>query len=188
MGGSWRVDLVAAAPARGPPGGLRPDHAAAGATASSLTPLYLQPPFLAAPPLLALSFGGAYLGLRRRSPPSRYLDSRRDKRKSKAIARILAQLESAARAGDPTRFLGAARSALQPVLAARWHLAPEQITAQEIGARLGGEGAEVRELFDLADEAKYCVAGVETQSARSSAQSRALARPSSSSTWRATAP
>lgn len=145
-----------AAPARGPPGGLRPDHAAAGATASSLTPLYLQPPFLAAPPLLALSFGGAYLGLRRRSPPSRYLDSRRDKRKSKAIARILAQLESAARAGDPTRFLGAARSALQPVLAARWHLAPEQITAQEIGARLGGEGAEVRELFDLADEAKYC--------------------------------
>ncbi len=143
-----------AAPARGPAGGLRPDHAAAGTVASSLMPLYLRPQFLAAPAALAFAFGGAYVGLRRR-PPLPGVDSRRDRRRSKAIARVLVQLEAIATARDTTQFFGAARSALQPVLAARWHLAPEQITAHEISARLGGEGVDVRELFELADEVKY---------------------------------
>jgi hypothetical protein len=163
-----------AAPASGPAGGLRPDHAASGTVASSLIPLYLRPQFLAAPSLLALAFGGAYLGLRRRAPLLHAVDTRRDRRRSKAIARVLVQLEAAAGAGDTTQFFGAARSALQPVLAARWHLAPDQITAHEIGARLGGEGDDVRELFDLADEVKY--SGHELTAADYSRWTRIVAR------------
>jgi hypothetical protein len=143
------------ASARGPVGGLRPDHAAAGAVVSSLVPLYLRPPFVAATALLALGFGGVHFGIRRRASLQAVVDARRERRRSKAIAQVLGRLEAAARAGDAIQFFAAARLALQPPLAARWNLTMHQITAHEIGARLGTEGAAVRELFDLADEVKY---------------------------------
>ena len=130
-----------------PAGQLRPDHAVTGALTSSLLPPYLQSSFLAVSSLLSLAFGGAFFGLRRRVPP--------DRQRSTALARVVVQLERAAGAGDTRQFFGVARAALQTAFAARWQLAPDQITAREIGARLGGEGDDVRELFDLADEVDY---------------------------------
>ncbi len=145
------ADAALTAPSAGAPAaaaaGLRPDHAVSGAVASSLVPLYLRPQFVAAPSLLALLFGGAYLGLRGRTP--------RDHRQSRAVARVVGQLQAAARIGDSAQFLTAACTALQPILAARWQLAPEQITAQEIGMRAGRDGDELRALFELADEVQY---------------------------------
>jgi hypothetical protein len=163
-----------AAPTRGPAGGLRPDHAVSGTFASSLMPLYLRPPFLAGSSLMALALGAAYLGLRRRAPLWHAVNARRDRRRSRAIAHVLVQLEAAASSGDSLQFFGAARSALQPVLLVRWHLAPDQITAHEIGVRLGSDGDDVRQLFELADEVIY--SGLEPTAADYSRWTRIVVR------------
>jgi hypothetical protein len=63
-------------------------------------------------------------------------------------------MQEAARAGDAALFFEAARTALQPLLAARWQLAPEEITTAEVDGRAGTE-SDIRQLFALADEAKY---------------------------------
>ena len=63
-------------------------------------------------------------------------------------------MQAAARAGDVALFFDSARRALQSMFAARWQLAPEEITAAELEDRLGAQ-SDIRELFELADEAKY---------------------------------
>jgi hypothetical protein len=136
--------------------GLRPDHTAPGAWASSLLPLYLQPRFLAIPSLLTLMFAGAWYRLRGRADPG-YRASLRDRSLSKAAQRALSQMEEAARAGNGARFFTLARRTLRETLAARWQTAPEQITTAEVDARLerDSDGDEIRRLFALADEADY---------------------------------
>jgi hypothetical protein len=145
---------TAAAPANQPPSGLRPDHAAADTFTNSLAPLYLQPRFLAFPSLLALVFAGGWFGLRRRAEvgdesivPERRL--------SKAANRVLQQMAAAARSGDTALFFNVARSGLQQRLATRWQVAADRITAAEVDARLGNDGADVVQLLALADEANY---------------------------------
>lgn len=138
-------------PANPPPVGLRADHAAESDAVSTLMPLYAQPRFLAIPALLALGFIGAWLALRRSAAPrapSRYANS-------KAVNRILQDMQAASRARDATLFFNIARSALTESLAARWQLVPEAVTLDEVDARLGSEGAEIREILALADEANY---------------------------------
>ena len=73
---------------------------------------------------------------------------------SRAAKRVLAQMQAAARVGDTAQFFDSARTALQSVLAARWQLALEEITTTEVEGRVGEEN-EIRQLFALADEAKY---------------------------------
>jgi len=51
-------------------------------------------------------------------------------------------------------FFDSARTALQSVLATRWQLTPEEITSTEVESRVGADD-EIRQLFALADEAKY---------------------------------
>jgi hypothetical protein len=130
--------------------GLRPDQLGGQETVDSLLPVYLKPGFLAIPSLLALVFAGGLLGVRWRKEPSpaKGPDSR-------AVNRVLAQLGSAARAGDSALFFSNARAALQKDFAVRWQLAPERITATELTNRLGSEADDVRQLFALADESKY---------------------------------
>jgi hypothetical protein len=134
-----------------PPVGLRPDHAQEGATVGTLLPLYAQPMFLAIPALLALGFIGTWLALRRSAAPRR----RSQYGNSKAVNRILQDLQAASRARDATLFFNIARSALTESLAARWQVAPENVTLDEVDTRLGTEGAEIREILALADEANY---------------------------------
>jgi len=132
--------------------GLRADHVETSAV-SSLVPLYLQPRFLAVPSIVVLAFAAGWLGARRRRGAGEW-ESGSDRIASRAAKRALAQMQAAARAGDAALFFEAARTALQPLLASRWQLEPEQITTAEVEGRVGADN-DVRQLFALADEAKY---------------------------------
>jgi hypothetical protein len=145
---------AAAVPGKNGSVGLRADHIVGAGSADSLLPLYLQPRFLAIPSLLALAFAGAWAGGRRRAD-SIEIASVRDRITSKAANKVLAQIGAAARSGDSAVFFNSARSILQRTLAARWQMAPDEITAAEIATRLGTEGADIQRLFALADESKY---------------------------------
>jgi hypothetical protein len=125
--------------------GLKADHEPAQRTVDSLIPLYLQPRFLIIPAALALLVAGGLIGLRRK--PSRA--------SSVATARALEQLAAAARSGDTSAFLDAARALLLQHLAQRWQMPAEHITTAELNARLGEDAGEINRLFALADEAKY---------------------------------
>src|ERR1700722_93095 len=132
--------------------GLRPDHVEA-ATVSSLIPLYLQPKFLAVPSIVVLAFAAGWVSARRRRGVGDR-ESATDRIASRAAKRALAQMQGAARAGDAALFFESARTALQSELAARWQLAPEEITTAEVEGRIGAEN-DIRQVFALADEAKY---------------------------------
>ena len=136
--------------------GLHPDRRAGDPVAASLVPLYLRPPWLVLPSLLALAFAGGWVGLRR-DPGS--AAPRRRTRQSKTAARQLAQLEAAARSGDAVTFFTTARAALLQHFSARWHLTPDELTPQAVESRLGGDD-DVRQIFALADEASYAGHGM----------------------------
>ena len=125
--------------------GLRADHPQPRSSVSELRPLYFQAPFLAVPAALALILAGSLFAVR--PHPGRVA--------SKAAERALAQLDAAARSGDPASFFEMARKALQQTFVARWQISPDQITGSELQARLGAAGEDVERLFALADEAKY---------------------------------
>jgi hypothetical protein len=115
--------------------GLRSDHVATEARTSTLVPPYLQPRFLAIPSLLALSFAGGWLGLRRRASDSSTARGGRKRRPSKDINRVLKDMETAARAGDAASFFNLARAALET-----WR---------------GAKNDDIRRFLTLADEANY---------------------------------
>jgi hypothetical protein len=133
--------------------GLKPDHAASQSGMGSLIPPYLQPRFLALPSLLALAFAGGWVGTRRRRNPVERAAAR-NRVAWRATKRALAQMESAARSGNPAQFFNSARAALQQSLAARWQLAPDEVTTAEVQARLS-EDEDIQQVFALADESKY---------------------------------
>ena len=110
----------------------------------SLTPLYLQPKFLAIPSFLVLAFVAGWLG--GETTPGRGEAGR--------FEQAMAQMEAAARAGNEALFFDFARSTLQRHFAAQWQLLPEEVTTAEINARMGVDN-EVHRLFALADESKY---------------------------------
>jgi hypothetical protein len=132
--------------------GLRPDHADTRIM-SSLIPPYLQAKFLAIPSFILLAFAAGWFTARRRRGVGER-PSASDRNAARAAKRVLAQMQQAARAGDAARFFDSARTALQLLLAARWQLAPDDITTAELAGRVGPEH-EIRELFALADEARY---------------------------------
>jgi hypothetical protein len=147
---------VAAGSAADPPNkaaaGLRPDHDAAGRQESSLIPLYLQPKYLILPTLLVAGFAVGWISARRRRDEAHGVLGHR--LPSKAVTRVLSQLDAAARARNAAHFFEVARSELQRLFAARWQLTPEEVTTAELENRIG-EDEDVRQLFALADEAKY---------------------------------
>jgi hypothetical protein len=58
--------------------------------------------------------------------------------------------------GDAAGFINSASLALRQSLGARWQIAPEQITIDDIDTRLeGSERDDIRQIFALADEANY---------------------------------
>jgi hypothetical protein len=66
---------------------------------------------------------------------------------------VLEQMDAAAQAGNSVLYLNTARSALQQKLAARWAMAPEDITTTEVGTRVPGDA--IHDLFAQADEVNY---------------------------------
>jgi hypothetical protein len=135
--------------------GLRPDHADTGNSVASLVPRYFQPPFLAVPSALALAFIAAWFWLRRRGQGANDGSAALQRATAQATATWLAQMETAAAAGDIQVFFSSARSALRQALAARWRVAAQSIGLEDIDAHLGPDGNDVRQLFARADEATY---------------------------------
>jgi BatD DUF11 like domain len=135
--------------------GLCPDHVETGSMVATLRPLYFQTWFVGSQSALVLCLACGLIFLRRRERRMNDADGARQREASSAIASCLAEMEAASIAGDAVRFFQCARAALQQRLAARWHVVPASITIAEIDARLNGEGAEIRRIFALADQAAY---------------------------------
>ena len=146
---------AAATPVEDSHSGLRPDHAAADASADTLVPMYLRPPYLVATSALALLFGSGWMALHRRERNARDLRKQRERLRQEAIDACLKQMAAASAAGDPALFFSSARSALQQILSAIRDIEPEHITTPELDSRLGADHEDIRELFALADEANY---------------------------------
>ena len=64
-------------------------------------------------------------------------------------------MAKAAAAGQAPSFFARARGALQNDLATRWNIASQDVTAAEVQARLGDSGADILQIFALADETNY---------------------------------
>jgi hypothetical protein len=136
--------------------GLRPDHAVTEARAASLVPPYFRPLFAGGVSVLALFFGGGWAALRRRERNANDIQRERQRLRLQLIQELLEAMASSSSAADTAMFFRSARSALQQGLSARWDLAPELITLEDIDARLqGADRDEVRQIFLLADEANY---------------------------------
>jgi hypothetical protein len=136
--------------------GLRPDHAVTEARAASLVPPYFRPLFGGGVSVLALLFGGGWVELRRRERNANDIQRERQRLRLQLIHELLEAMASSSSAADTAVFFRSARSALQQGLSARWDLAPEFITLEDIEARLqGADRDEVRQIFLLADEANY---------------------------------
>jgi hypothetical protein len=131
--------------ATGLPQGLRPDHRTPHDSIRDLRPPYFRLPFLIIATTLALLLAGSLLAVR--PNPTRAT--------AKAAQRALAQLETAARAGDSSSFFETARKALLQTFAARWQMPADQITVADMKARLGKTGEDLEQLFAVADETKY---------------------------------
>jgi hypothetical protein len=125
--------------------GLRPDHPQPRSEVDELRPLYFRGEVLGVSLALALTLLGGWFGVRRPSAVG----------VSKQAERVLRQLDAAARTGESSSFFEVAHHGLLQAFAARWRIAPEEITATELHARLGPTGEEIERLFALADEAKY---------------------------------
>src|SRR4029077_9999609 len=122
----------------------------------SLVPPYFRPLFAGGVSVLALLFGGGWAALRRRERNANDIQRERQRLRLQLIHELLEAMACSSSAADTAVFFRSARSALQQGLSARWDLAPELITLEDIEARLqGADRDEVRQIFVLADEANY---------------------------------
>lgn len=127
------------------PRGLRPDHPPFSRSVRDLKPLYFEPIFLAVPASLALILAGSWFFVR---PNPVRVNAQKN-------ARLIAQLNAAARSGEAASFFQLARESLVQTFASRWGMAREQITPAEFPSRLGALSGEFARLWALADEALY---------------------------------
>jgi hypothetical protein len=127
---------------------LRRDHKAGdsalalASASATLVPPYLQPRFLLVPSIMVLGLAAFMLLTRRAEGRPRAMGA-------------LGPAEAACRSGDAGRFFEIARQLLQQRLAARWQLPPAAVTPAEVTARLGSEGADIRDILAGADEQRY---------------------------------
>jgi hypothetical protein len=133
---------------------LRMNRIDAGSFASTLEPIYLNPLFMAGQtlPLVAL-LGG--LALLRRQQHLSHPDQARLSAVQQAIRRQVGAMDAAMRDQQADAFFVHARNALQQRYGQKWKMRPEAITVTDVAARLGGEGQNVRSIFEMADQATY---------------------------------
>ena len=134
--------------------GLRPDHAVNGTTVQSLTPHYVQAPYMVAPSILAFAFLSVGFWARRRERTADERSAARDQEAALLTAPLLTKMDQAASNSNAELFFAAARQAVQRSLARRWQVPPSAVTLDETEARLG-RATDVSRLFELADEARY---------------------------------
>ena len=142
---------IAAAPAapKGP-AGLRPNHAADTAGDTTLLPLYLRPMYLTVAGVMLLAFVGGWLTqLRNARVRARRLH------RSLSAQEHMQRLQAAAAERDAPKFLRMARATLLQALAAQWNTPTDALSEADIDRRLGAEGADIRRVLALADEANY---------------------------------
>ena len=137
-----------------PASDLRPNQIEAGVFASTLSPVYLNPLFVAGQglPLLALLSGLLLLRSRRQAAQPARIQSAAIQR---AIREQVAAMDEAMRNHQSGAFFIHARTALQQRLGQRWNLRPETITVADVEARLGEAGVNIRPVFEMADQASY---------------------------------
>jgi hypothetical protein len=133
---------------------LRLNRIEPGTFVSTLEPIYLNPIFMAgqALPLLAL-LGG--LALIRRQRHLSHPDQARLSAMQQAVRQQMSAMDAAMREGQADAFFVHARNALQQRFGPKWKMPPEAITVTDVEARLGGEGQNVRSIFEMADQATY---------------------------------
>jgi hypothetical protein len=96
------------------------------------------------------------VALRRRERHANDLERERHRLRLQAIQELQGLMVSSSSTADIAVFFRSARAALQHALSARWEIAPELITLEDVDARLqGADRDEVRQIFVLADEANY---------------------------------
>ena len=134
---------------------LLPNKLHPGHFTSTLTPLFMRPWFLAAQTVPVLALAGGLLFLRRKHRLATDPQFARASAAERAIRAELDAMDTAMRHGEAARFFSSARGALQQRLGERWKLRPEAITLAEVDARLNGEGAGVRSVFQMADAVSY---------------------------------
>ena len=137
---------------------LRADHRGADRGSRSLVPLYLQPVFLAVPPLLSMAFAAGWLARRRRTGGDEATGQPRPRRETSASRSLRLKLATARRAGDAAGFLGLAQRAVQDGLARQWRTPAASVMRTEIEQRLGPDD-EAAALFRLAEELRYAPRG-----------------------------
>jgi hypothetical protein len=126
-----------------------------GDTVATLQPIYLQPWFVGSQGALVLCLAAGLFFQRRQERHVNDADGIRRQAASGAIARCLVEMDTAADAGDTTRFFAAARTALQQRLAARWQIAPASITQSDLDGHPEVDQPETRRVFAMADEVAY---------------------------------
>jgi hypothetical protein len=148
---------AAAAPPEDHKPGLRPDHAVTEERVSSLTPPYFRPALVAIPSVLAFAFALSWLLIRRHERIAGDLQRAREVARAKRLEALRAQMAAAGAAGDAAAYLKAARAMLCEALGSRWGLAPAEVGAGDLDARLAEDPdrADIRRIFELADEASY---------------------------------
>jgi len=145
----------AASSANANPSTFAPNRVETGQFVSTLKPLFLQPRFLLAN--LFAWCGLAVLHYLLSSHVRRVRDPQfaKARQTARAIHDQLVEMDAAMRRTETATFFAAARRALQHRLGQRWGLPPETITLTEINARLNGNGAGIRPVFQMADQVAY---------------------------------
>ena len=134
--------------------GLRANKMEPGSFVATLTPLYLNPWFIAGQgiPLVALLCGLLLIRQRKLADnPQRT----RATAANNAIRQQLTAMEEAMKNRQTDAFFIHARAALQQRLGQQWNMRPETITLAEVDRHLGGERENIRPIFEMADQASY---------------------------------
>ena len=137
-----------------PPGQLAPLMAKSGPRTTSLLPVVQRPWFFALPtvPLAVMAAGLVLMARRERtaSDPAAAAAAT-----AAGVAALVAIIDEALQAGDAAAFIRAGQRALQLRLAQCWSIAPQEVTREQLDARLDSSWDPIREVFSLAEQSAY---------------------------------
>jgi hypothetical protein len=134
---------------------LAPNKVEIGSFVSTLRPLIFVPWFIAMQAAAVMALIADLLLHRRQKRLAQDPERARDRATKAALREQLAAMDEALAANSAPAFFSAARHAVQEQLGTRWQLPASQVTSAEINRRLNGEGADLRNLFAVADDIVY---------------------------------